>query len=65
MFGSNEWKPNRFIASQGEKVASVVLDNRFCKNVILCLKSAAPLIEVLWSVGSDEKPAMGFLFTRA
>jgi len=40
----------------------VVLDNRFWKNVTICLKAAYPLIKVLRLVDSDEKPAMGFIY---
>ena len=40
----------------------MVLDNRFWRNVIICLKAAFPLIKVLRLVDSDGQPAMGFIY---
>ncbi|XP_057755663.1 uncharacterized protein LOC130974835 [Arachis stenosperma] len=40
----------------------MALDSRLWKNIVICLKAAAPLITVLRLVDSDEKPAMGFIF---
>ncbi|XP_052736666.1 uncharacterized protein LOC108336588 [Vigna angularis] len=63
MFSSEEWKTSKFGTSQeGRKVAHVVLDSRFWKNVSICLKAAAPLMVVLRLVDSDVKPAMGFIY---
>ncbi|XP_052727463.1 uncharacterized protein LOC108329753 [Vigna angularis] len=63
MFSSEEWKTSKFGTSQeGRKVAHVVLDSRFWKNVSICLKAVAPLMVVLRLVDSDVKPAMGFIY---
>lgn len=43
-------------------MANMALDSRLWKNIIMCLKVAAPLIVVLRLVDSDEKPAMGFIY---
>ncbi|XP_015959905.1 uncharacterized protein LOC107483799 [Arachis duranensis] len=40
----------------------MALDSRLWKNIVICLKAAAPLITVLRLVDSDEKPAMSFIF---
>ncbi|KAH1086711.1 hypothetical protein GYH30_018283 [Glycine max] len=63
MFSSEEWKTSKFGTSQEErKVQNMALDSRFWKNVIMCLKVAAPLMVVLRLVDSDVKPAMGFIY---
>ncbi|XP_052724958.1 uncharacterized protein LOC128194155 [Vigna angularis] len=63
MFSFEEWKTSKFGTSQeGRKVAHVVLDSRFWKNVSICLKAAAPLMVVLRLVDSDVKPAMSFIY---
>ncbi|XP_068486767.1 uncharacterized protein [Phaseolus vulgaris] len=59
MFSSEEWKTSKFGTSQeGKKVANMILDNRFWKNISTCLEVAAPLMVVLRLVDSDAKPAM-------
>ncbi|WOL00784.1 hypothetical protein Cni_G09497 [Canna indica] len=40
----------------------MTLDSRLWKNIIICLKAAAPLITDLRLVDSYEKPAMGFIY---
>ena len=40
----------------------MVLDSRFWRNVLTCLKAALPLIKVLRLVDSDEQPTMGFIY---
>ncbi|XP_058732905.1 uncharacterized protein LOC131604487 [Vicia villosa] len=63
MFGSDEWKSSRFATTEeGRKIAKGALDHRFWKNIVVCLKTAAPLTEVLRLVDSDAKPAMGFIY---
>ncbi|RDY13851.1 hypothetical protein CR513_01165, partial [Mucuna pruriens] len=63
MFTSNEWKSSSFAKTKdGKLVEDVVLDKEFWKNIIICLKGACPLIEVLRLVDSDKKPAMGFIY---
>ena len=60
MFTSDEWKSSKF--AKTKIVEEVVLDQNFWKNVIICLKGALPLIEVLRLVDSDQKPDMGFIY---
>ncbi|XP_068498554.1 uncharacterized protein [Phaseolus vulgaris] len=63
MFTSDEWKSSKFAkTNDGKIVEEVVLDQNFWKNVIICLKGALPLIEVLRLVDSDQKPTMGFIY---
>ncbi|XP_057744932.1 uncharacterized protein LOC130962782 [Arachis stenosperma] len=47
---------------KGIRVQNMALDSRLWKNIVICLKDAAPLITVLRLVDSDEKLAMGFIF---
>ncbi|RZB46987.1 hypothetical protein D0Y65_050860 [Glycine soja] len=65
LFSSEEWKKSKFGTSQeGRKVEDSVLDNRFWKNVSICLKVAAPLMVVHRLVDSDQQPAMGFIYVE-
>jgi len=46
-----------------ENVARVVMDSRFSKDVVVCLKkTVVHLTEVLWLVDSNVKPARGFIW---
>ncbi|VFQ77378.1 unnamed protein product [Cuscuta campestris] len=63
MFTSEEWKTNKHSKiKDGKVVEEIVLDKDFWKSIVICLKGALPLIEVLRLVDSDEHPAMGFLY---
>ena len=63
MFSSTEWKNSKFSSTkEGKQVARKVLDSRLWKNIVCCLKAAAPLISVLCLVDSDQRPAMGFIY---
>ncbi|VFQ89725.1 unnamed protein product, partial [Cuscuta campestris] len=63
MFTSEEWKTNKHSKiKDGKDVEEIVLDKEFWKSIVICLKGALPLIEVLRLVDSDEHPAMGFLY---
>ncbi|KAL9669651.1 hypothetical protein QQ045_007198 [Rhodiola kirilowii] len=63
MFNSNYWKCSRYHSTvEGKKIEKDALDTRFWKNIIMCLKTAAPLMEVLRLVDSDAKPSMGFIY---
>ncbi|CAM8913918.1 unnamed protein product [Rhodiola kirilowii] len=63
MFSSEDWKNSRFVTTdEGKKIAKGALDNRFWRNIVMCLKAAAPLMEVLRLVDSDAKPSMGFIY---
>ncbi|RDX66288.1 hypothetical protein CR513_54955, partial [Mucuna pruriens] len=53
MFTSNEWKSSR-----------CGFGKEFWKNIIICLKGACPLNEVLRLVDLDKKPAMGFFIYK-
>ncbi|XP_006596862.1 uncharacterized protein [Glycine max] len=65
LFSSEEWKKSKFGTSQeGRKVEDSILDNRFWKNVSICLKVAAPLMVVLRLVDSDQQLAMGFIYVE-
>ena len=63
MFTSNEWKSSKFAkTNDGKIVEDIVLDKKFWKNIITCLKGTLPLIELLRLVDSNQKPAMGFIY---
>ncbi|XP_057425969.1 uncharacterized protein LOC130719358 [Lotus japonicus] len=63
MFDSEDWRSTKFAAStEGKQVQRIVKDSQFWKNIVICLKAAGPMIEVLRLVDSDEKPAMGFVY---
>ncbi|XP_016168558.1 uncharacterized protein LOC107611111 [Arachis ipaensis] len=63
MFTSADWKTTKVASTpEGIRVQNMALDSRLWKNIVICLKAAAPLITVLCLVDSDEKPAMGFIF---
>nr|KYP42310.1 hypothetical protein KK1_036302 [Cajanus cajan] len=63
MFTSNEWKSSRYAKTMdGKTIENVVLDKGFWSNIIICLKGALPLIEVLRLVDMDQKPAMGLIY---
>ncbi|XP_025665020.1 uncharacterized protein [Arachis hypogaea] len=63
MFTSADWKTTKVASMpEGIRVQNMALDSRLWKNIVICLKAAAPLITVLRLVDSDEKPAMGFIF---
>ena len=63
LFDSQDWKNSKFSSSSnGKEVARIVMDNSFWKNIVVCLKAAAPLVTVLRLVDSEEKPAMRFIY---
>ncbi|XP_057746304.1 uncharacterized protein LOC130965555 [Arachis stenosperma] len=63
MFTSANWKTTKVASTpEGIRVQNMALDSRLWKNIVICLKTAAPLITILRLVDSDEKPAMGFIF---
>ncbi|XLR19597.1 hypothetical protein S83_047509 [Arachis hypogaea] len=63
MFTSDAWKTAKVTSTlEGIRVQNTALDSRLLKNIVICLKTAAPLITVLRLVDTDEKPAMGFIF---
>lgn len=62
LFTSDFWKSSRFSKIQeGKFVQKTILDGRFWRNVVTCLKAASPLIKALRLVDSEE-PAMGFIY---
>jgi hypothetical protein len=63
MFTSKEWKSSQFAkTSVGKYAEDVVLDKVFWENVMICLKGANPLIDVLRLVNSIDEPATGFIY---
>ncbi|PKI54087.1 hypothetical protein CRG98_025530 [Punica granatum] len=65
MFASKQWKVSRFAKLEGGKYAErVIMDNKVWSNVNTYLKATYPLIKVLRMVDSDEKPAMGFIYSE-
>ncbi|XP_020233789.1 uncharacterized protein LOC109813910 [Cajanus cajan] len=65
MFSSKQWKCSFFAGTTCGKLAkSVVMDDKFWKNILVCLKGANPLIKVLQMVSSNSntKPAIGFIY---
>jgi hypothetical protein len=63
MFTSDQWKSNPCAKTKdGKHVEEVIIDKKFWKSVVICLKGAFPLVKVLMLVDSDEKPAMGFIY---
>lgn len=63
LFNSQEWKDSKFSSTKdGKEVARSVMDNNLWRNIVTCLKAAAPLVKVLRLVDSEEKPAMGFIY---
>ena len=63
MFTSEEWQSSQFVKTRnGGFVESLILDKKFWKNILNCLRGAMPLIKVLRMVDSDEKPAMRFIY---
>ncbi|CAK8539863.1 unnamed protein product [Lathyrus sativus] len=62
MFDSDYSKSNRFATTKdGRKIAKSVMDHRFWKNNVMCLKTANSLMEVLRLVDFDAKPTMSFI----
>jgi hypothetical protein len=63
MFTSEKWKFSQFAKTKdGKNLESMVMDKEFCKNIVICLKGAYPLIKFICLVDFDEKPAMGFTY---
>jgi hypothetical protein len=63
MFTSKEWKSSQLAKTRnGKYVEDVVLDTRFWENVMICFKSAHPLVKVLCLVSSIEEPATGSIY---
>jgi len=63
MFTSKEWKSSQLAKTRnGKYVEDVVLNTRFWENVMICFKSAHPLVKVLCLVSSIEEPATGSIY---
>ncbi|XLU93401.1 hypothetical protein S245_007753, partial [Arachis hypogaea] len=63
IFLSNQWTSSKFAKTKdGKIIASVVLNNVFWKEMVICLRAAYPLLHVLRMVDSEEKPAMEFIY---
>jgi len=62
IFTSDEWKDTYFARTKdGSSVEEVVLDKEFWKSIVICLKGAFPIMQVLRMVDFDDKPVMGFI----
>ncbi|RDX71562.1 hypothetical protein CR513_49074, partial [Mucuna pruriens] len=46
----------------GKLAQRVVMDDKFWKSIVVCLKGADPLIKLLHLVSSDTKPVIGFIY---
>jgi len=63
MFTSKEWQCSRLVKTRdGGFVENLILDKKFWKNMLTCLKGALPLIKVSHIVDLDEKPVMRFVY---
>ena len=40
----------------------MILDKKFWKDIVICLRGATPLMKVLRLVDSNQKTAMGFIY---
>lgn len=63
MFTSKEWKSSKCAKLRdGKALEDMILDKKFWKDIVICLKGATPLMKVLRLADSDKKPAMGFIY---
>nr|KAJ0186491.1 hypothetical protein LSAT_V11C900485660 [Lactuca sativa] len=63
-FPSEKWLSTKYARNNTEiYVEDIVMDTAgFSSSAITCLRAAEPLMTVLRLVGSDSKPAMGFIY---
>lgn len=61
-FHPNNGNPIFFMEQQEKVAKSIVMDHKFWKSIVVCLKGANPLIKLLHLVSSDTKPAIGFIY---
>ncbi|XLT08874.1 hypothetical protein HN51_054667, partial [Arachis hypogaea] len=65
MFISDEWKASKCSKTRdGKNIKNIVLDKTFWKNIIHCFRGAYPPFNVLCIVDSEEKPAMGYMYSE-
>ena len=63
MFNSKTWKSSKFASTNdGKVVQSLVMDDRFWKNITNWLKATYLLIKVLQLVDSKKKLAIEFIY---
>lgn len=63
MVTSQEWNSSRWPKEGGgKKVASIILQEQFWKDVLYALKLTGPLVKVLRLVDGEKKPPMGYIY---
>ncbi|XLR62214.1 hypothetical protein HN51_005519, partial [Arachis hypogaea] len=65
MFISDKWKASKCSKTRdGKNIENIVLGKTFWKNIIDCLRGAYALFHVLRIVDSEEKSAMGYMYSE-
>ncbi|KAJ0685123.1 putative transcription factor/ chromatin remodeling BED-type(Zn) family [Helianthus annuus] len=63
MATSQEWTDSKWAKDpKGKKVASILLNETFWRNITYTLKLVGPLVKVLRLVDGDRSPAMGYIY---
>ncbi|KAE8657940.1 hypothetical protein F3Y22_tig00116976pilonHSYRG00151 [Hibiscus syriacus] len=63
MITSSEWNNTKWSNDPGGKrLTSIILQERFWRNIVYALKLTGPLVKVLRMVDVDKKPAMGYIY---
>jgi len=63
MFISDEWMNTSLVnIKDGNSVEEVVLDTKFWKSIVKCLKGAFFTMQVFRMVDFDDKPVMSFIY---
>ncbi|XP_021988798.1 uncharacterized protein LOC110885413 [Helianthus annuus] len=63
MITSQEWLDSKWLDDpKGKKVACIILDEMFWRNILYTLKLTSPLVSVLRMVDGERKPAMGYIY---
>lgn len=63
MVTSQEWVSSKWPKEGGgKKVASILLQDTFWRNVLYALKLTGPLVKVLRLVDGERKPPMGYIY---
>lgn len=63
MITSPEWNNTKWSKDPaGKRLTSIILQERFWRNIVYALKLTGPLVKVLRMVDGDKKPAMGYIY---
>ncbi|KAE8728311.1 polyubiquitin family protein [Hibiscus syriacus] len=63
MITSSEWNNTKWSNDPaGKRLTSIILQERFWRNIVYALKLTGPLVKVLRMVDGDKKPAMGYIY---